>query len=221
MTGIGKVGSHTGEIDHQTVLAGNGLLDRRVLLGRAAAAAGILGTGVGLSTTTAGAEPVTEAPWGLAPGNPVPPYQLPSKFAKNVVRTLANPNFEPRTSQSRTPHHLLDRTITPNGLHFTIVHGGVPDIDPDVHRLAIHGLVKRPLIFSLETLLRYPMTSRLAFVECGSNSAPLFSPQAIQADVQALLELGSCAARSGGKLSTLLDWTGIRPKGSWVRTEGL
>ena len=220
MTGIGKVSSRTGKIDHQTVVAGNGLLDRRVLLGRAAAAAGILGTGVGLSTTTAGAEPVTEAPWGLAPGNPVPPYQLPSKFAKNVVRTLANPNFEPRTSQSRTPHHLLDGTITPNGLHFTIVHGGVPDIDPEVHRLAIHGLVKRPLIFSLETLLRYPMTSRVAFVECGGNSAPLFSPQAIEADVQALHGLVSCAEWTGVKLSTLLDETGIDPKATWFMAEG-
>jgi len=93
MTGIDNIGGLSGKIDHQTVVAGNGLLDRRVLLGRAAAAAGILGTGVGLSATTAGAEPVTEAPWGLAPGNPVPRYQLPSKFAKNVVRTLANPNF--------------------------------------------------------------------------------------------------------------------------------
>jgi sulfane dehydrogenase subunit SoxC len=67
--------------------------------------------------------------------------------------------------------------ITPNGVFFTIVHGGVPEIDPSVHQLVIHGLVKRPLVFSLDTLLRYPMTSRIAFLECRGNSAPLFSPQ--------------------------------------------
>jgi len=53
-----------------------------------------------------------------------------------------------RTSSSRNNH--------PNGLHFTINHGGIPSIDPDKHKLVIHGLVKRPLEFTLETLSRYP-----------------------------------------------------------------
>jgi hypothetical protein len=74
-----------------------------------------------------------EAPGGLGAGQSRS-AQLPSKFVKNVVRTLANPSFEPRTSQSRTPHQLPDGSITPNGLHFAIVHRGVPDIDPDVRR---------------------------------------------------------------------------------------
>ena len=85
---------------------------------------------------------------GLSPGDPVPAYQLPSKFAKDVVRTLANPDFEPRTSQSRTPHHLLDGMITPNGVFFTIVHGGVPAMIRTCTSLLIHGLVKRPLVFT-------------------------------------------------------------------------
>jgi sulfane dehydrogenase subunit SoxC len=199
-------------------VAGNGLLHRRALLGRGLALAGAAGaSGVPIG---AAAEPLTEADWGLAPGDPVPAYQLPSKFAKNVVRTLANPNFEPRTSQSRTPHHLLDGMITPNGVFFTIVHGGVPEIDPSVHQLVIHGLVKRPLVFSLDTLLRYPMTSRIGFLECGGNSAPLFSPRPIQADVQALHGLVSCAEWTGVKLSTLLEETGIDPTAKWFIAEG-
>ena len=158
-------------------VAGNGLLHRRALLGQGVAFAGALSAGVGLKTTGAAAEPLAEPDWGLATGDPVPAYQTPSKFAKNVVRTLSNPNFEPRTSQSRAPHHLLDGMITPNGVFFTIIHDGIPDIDPSKHQLLIHGLVKRPLIFSYETLLRYPMTSRIAFIECGGNSAGLFSPR--------------------------------------------
>jgi sulfane dehydrogenase subunit SoxC len=199
-------------------VAGNGLLHRRALLGRGLALAGVMGATD--SPTGAAAEPLTDAPWSLEPGDPVPPYQLPSKFAKNVVRTLANPNFEPRTSQSRTPHHLLDGMITPNGVFFTIVHGGVPEIDPSLHQLVIHGLVKRPLAFTRETLLRYPMTSRISFIECGGNSAPLFSPQPIQADVQALHGLVSCAEWTGVKLSTLLEETGIDPKAKWFIAEG-
>ena len=119
-----------------------------------------------------------------------------------MVRTLSNPNHEPRNSHARTPHHLLEGTTTPNGLHFTINHGGVPTIDPDKHRLVIHGLVKQPLEFTLETLSRYPMTSRVSFLECGGNSAPMFSPEPMQETVQALHGLVSCAEWTGVKLST-------------------
>jgi hypothetical protein len=40
-----------------------------------------------------------------------------------------NPKNEPRTSNARTPHHLLDGTITPNGLHFVEARTGFPDIE--------------------------------------------------------------------------------------------
>jgi sulfane dehydrogenase subunit SoxC len=117
-------------------VAGNGLLHRRALFrGGAAAFVGALGAGAGLKTTAAAGSSLAEADWGLAPGD---------------------------TSQSRTPHQLLDGMITPNGVFFTIVHDGVPAIDPSKHQLLIHGLVKRSLIFSYEVLLRYPMTSRVA-----------------------------------------------------------
>src|SRR5271155_1757943 len=208
------------ELNKIEKVAGNGLLHRRALLGRGIAFAGALGAGAGLKATGAAADPLAEPDWGLATGDPVPAYQTPSKFANNVVRTLSNPNFEPRTSQSRTPHHLLDGSITPNGVFFTIIHDGIPEIDPRKHELLIHGLVKRPLIFSYETLLRYPMTSRMAFIECGGNSAGLFSPQPLQVHVQALHGLVSCAEWTGIKLSTLLDETGIDSKAKWFIGEG-
>jgi len=43
------------------------------------------------------------------------------------------------TGTSRTPHHLLDGMITPNGLHFERHHSGIPEIKPEAHRLLIHG----------------------------------------------------------------------------------
>jgi sulfane dehydrogenase subunit SoxC len=194
-------------------------MHRRALLGRGLVLAGALGVG-GLNANEAVADPLAEAPWGRQPGDPVPAYQTPSAFAKNVVRSLSNPNFEPRTSQSRTPHQLLDGMITPNGVFFTIVHDGVPAIDPSKHQLLIHGLVKQPLIFSYEAMLRHPMTSRIAFIECGGNSAGLFSPQPLQTGVQGLHGLVSCAEWTGVKLSTLLDETGIDPKAKWFIAEG-
>ena len=200
------------------VVAGNGLLDRRAFLrGGAAFAAAMTGYTFAQS---AAAEPLADDPWSKVPGNLVPAYGVPSRFEKNVVRTLSNPKGEPRTQHARTPHHLINGTFTPNGLHFTIVHAGIPDIDPDKHRLVIHGLVKRPLEFTLDALARYPMISRMTFVECGGNSSPLFSKEPAQGSVQALHGLASCAEWTGVSLSTLLDETGIDPKAKWLIAEG-
>ena len=92
--------------------------------------------------TSAAAEPLSEAPWSLRPGEVTPPYGHPSRFERGVVRTVDNPNNEPSGSRARTPHHMLKGTITPNGLHFTIMHAGIPDIDPAQHKLLIHGMVR-------------------------------------------------------------------------------
>ena len=200
--------------------AGNGLLDRRMLLGHSVLFAGAMGVGVTSSLASADAESLRDDPWSLAPGITIPPYGQPSRFEAKVVRTLTNPNLEPRPSAARTPHHLLNGTITPNGLHFVIARGGYPDIDPDKHRLLIHGLVRRPAVYTLEALHRFPMISRIAFIECGGNSAPFFSKEPIQANVQALHGLVSCAEWTGVMLSTLLEETGVDPRAKWFLAEG-
>ncbi|HTM13992.1 MAG TPA: molybdopterin-dependent oxidoreductase, partial [Bryobacteraceae bacterium] len=55
---------------------------------------------------------------------------------------------------------LQDQTgfITPSSLHYTATHRGafVPDIDPKEHRLMIHGMVDRPLVFTMDDLKRFP-----------------------------------------------------------------
>jgi sulfane dehydrogenase subunit SoxC len=201
-------------------VAGNGLIDRRALLGRGAAIAGAVGTTVAASSTGAGAEPLKDDPWSLEPGSTVKAYQQPSRFEKDVALTLTNSDGRPIVQNARTPHHLLNGMITPNGVHFVISYGGPPDIDPNKHRLVIHGLVKQPLMFTLEALARYPMVSRITFLECGGNSAPMFSPQPMQANVQALHGLSSCAEWTGVKLSTLLEETGVDPNAKWLIAEG-
>jgi sulfane dehydrogenase subunit SoxC len=188
-----------------------------LLRGGAAFAAAV--TGYTLSDAAA-ARQLTDDPWSRTRGMTVPAYGVPSGFEKHVVRTLSNPRGEPRTQHGRTPHHLLNGTFTPNSLHFVISHSGDPDIDPARHRLVIHGLVKRPLAFTLDALSRYPMVSRMAFLECGGNSAPLFSNEPVQANVQALHGLVSCSEWTGVMLSTLLDEAGIDPAAKWLIAEG-
>jgi sulfane dehydrogenase subunit SoxC len=110
--------------------------------------------------------------------------------------------------------------ITPNGLHFERHHSGIPEIDPGAHRLLIHGLVKRPLVFTLEALMRYPMESRIAFVECAGNSALLYQKEPAQLGVQAIHGLLSCAEWTGVRLATLLEEAGVDPKAQWLLAEG-
>ena len=135
---------HTTPADSMTPVAGNGLLDRRALLGRGIVFAGAAAAGAGTSLTGAAAEPLKDDPWSLVMGSISLPRQEPSRFEKHVVRTLSNPNHEFRNSHARTPHHLIQGTITPSALAFTICHSGLPDIDPEKHRLVIHGMVKQP-----------------------------------------------------------------------------
>ena len=81
-------------------------------------------------------------------------------------------------------------------------------------------MVKQPLEFTVDALLRYPMVTRKHFVECGGNSARMFSPEPIQATVQQLHGLVSCAEWTGVPLSTLLDEAGVDPKAKWMLAEG-
>jgi sulfane dehydrogenase subunit SoxC len=147
---------------------------------------------------------------------------VPSHYEDKVARTWAPPNnpATPGIGSSRTPHHLLDGMITPSGLHYERSHSGVPDIDPEQHRLLIHGLVRQPLVFSLEDLSRYPRVSHIAFLECAGNSGALSTAQAAPLNVQAIHGLLSCSDWTGVKLSTLLDEAGIDPRAKWVLAEG-
>ena len=201
-------------------VAGNGLLDRRALLGRGIVFAGATTTGVGTLLTGAAAEPLKDDQWSLEMGSVVPAYQVPSRFEKDVIRTRSNPNNEFRNSHARTPHHLLQGTVTPNGLFFSISHSGLPDIDPAQHKLVIHGLVKQPLVYTADSLSRYPMVTRMHFLECSGNSAPMFSNEPVQATAQALHGLCSNAEWTGVLLSTLLEETGIDPRAKWLLAEG-
>ena len=54
-------------------VAGNGLMNRRALLGRGVLFAGAAATGVGSSLTGAAADPLPVDPWSMGPGEKIPP----------------------------------------------------------------------------------------------------------------------------------------------------
>ena len=91
---------------------------------------------------------------------------------------------------------------------------------PGEHRLLIHGLVDRPLTFDLASLSRYPLVSRIHFIECSGNSAGLYAAEPPQGGAGALHGLVSCSEWTGVPLGTLLDEAGVRPAGKWLLAEG-
>ena len=199
--------------------AGGGLLDRRLFLGVLGGTAAAAGTTIN-GASVADAQGLSVPATMKAPGSNFVGYGQPSKFEAKTARTFAHQPGAPGTGAARTPHHLLNGTITPNGLHFERSHSGIPDIDPDAHRLLVHGMVKRPLVFSLDALARYPMESQIAFIECGGNSGALYGDQPQQGNAQALHGLVSCAEWTGVRVKTLLAEAGVDPKASWVFAEG-
>ncbi|MBO0752566.1 MAG: sulfite dehydrogenase [Bradyrhizobiaceae bacterium] len=196
-------------------VAGNGLLHRRLFLTAGAAAIGAAAV-----AGRAAAEPLAVEPWMKTPGAPFNGYGQPSRYEEKVARTFASAPGTGGTGSSRTPHHLLNGMITPSGLHYERSHSGIPDINPDAHRLLVHGLVKQPLVFTLDDLGRYPMQSRIAFLECAGNSGVLFAKQPAATNVQAIHGLLSCSEWTGVKLSVLLEEAGVDPAAKWVLAEG-
>ena len=125
------------------------------------------------------------------------------------------------SSSSRTPLHKLRGIITPADLHFERHHGGIPTIDPERYSLLIHGMVERPMTFTLRDLKRFPAASRLCFVECSGNGGAAYSrsPRA-EASPQQIDGLLSTSEWTGVALATLLREVGVRPGATWLLAEG-
>src|SRR5262249_44884543 len=70
------------------LVAGNGLINRRALLGKGIAVAGAMGAAG--TVTGAAAEALKDEQWSLEFGSIMPPVQTASKYEKDVARTLSN-----------------------------------------------------------------------------------------------------------------------------------
>jgi sulfane dehydrogenase subunit SoxC len=179
----------------------------------------LVGAGAGVASAIPARADDYITPAMTTPGKPFTGYGMPSPHEADVKRILRPPGISPGTGGSDTPLEHLEGIITPNGLHYERHHNGVPDIDPATHKLLVHGLVKTPLEFSMDALMRYPRVSAIHFLECGGNSGALAGPQPVQASVGTIHGLVSCAEWTGVKLGLLLDEAGVEPEGKWILAE--
>lgn len=166
--------------------------------------------------------PPNEPVWSRQLGHGVVehPYGMPSRFEEGVVRrTVPWLTAESISSISMTPLADLKGIITPNGLVFERYHAGVPIINPDEHRLILHGLVERPLIFTMDDLMRFPSVSEIKFLECPANGGMEWKGAQMEA-LQFTHGMLSCCEWTGVPLRALLDEAGVKPEGKWILAEG-
>jgi sulfane dehydrogenase subunit SoxC len=194
---------------------------RRALLGRSATAvaAGVTALAAGRSA----AAPLTVPAANLAMGRALPEseYGMPSKFEAHVKRRRTDVfvNKQNFSDWSMTPLHQQHGTVTPNGLIYERHHNGVPEINPDEHRFAIHGMVKQPLVFTMSDLMKYPSVSKFYFMECSGNGLTDWL-KAASKTVQQTHGMLSCAQWTGIPVSTLLQEAGVMPGATWALAEG-
>ncbi len=199
--------------------------ERRKFLKNGLVLAGGVLAGAGIGGRTDAAEnglPPNVPSWtrSLGPGVLSNPYGKPSRFESHIVRRNVPWLTADRiASVSFTPLAELDGIITPSSLVFERYHAGVPDIDPEQHRLMIHGMVGRPVILTLDDLRRMPATSMIRFLECPANGGMEWRGAQMDA-LQFTHGMLSCCEWTGVLLSTLLQEVGLQKDAAWVLAEG-
>ncbi|MDP2660737.1 MAG: sulfite dehydrogenase [Dehalococcoidia bacterium] len=178
---------------------------RQMLFGAASAAAAVaLG---GVARAQGPPEDPTKVPGALSSAR-----GAPSPF-EQLARASAG------RSSSQTPLQGLDGMITPSGLHFERHHNGVPQIDPGRYRLIVHGMVERPMVFTLDDLKRYPAVSRIYFLECSGNSGSGLRAPTAAGTAQSVHGLTSTSEWLGVLMSTILREVKPAKKAAWALYE--
>jgi sulfane dehydrogenase subunit SoxC len=200
-----------------------------------AAAAGALAAGTGRAAAQAnpvpagGGDPniltLPEHSRGLGQGVATEGYGKPSRYEANVQRR-PSPGLTQTTqaSVSFAPLQSLFGIVTPSGLHFERHHQGWWDVDPSRHRLMVNGsderLVRRPMVFTMDELMRLPSVSRFHFIECGANTGMEWGNVAVPT-CQYTHGMLSCSEFTGVPLKILLDMAGADTRrGRYVLAEG-
>ncbi|WP_394083068.1 sulfite dehydrogenase [Roseixanthobacter finlandensis] len=165
--------------------------------------------------------PVPDWTKTLGQGVNVNPYGKPSPFEKDVVRREVEWLTASRESSvSFTPLYALDGIITPNGLCFVRHHGGEAEIDPDKYRFMVHGMVDKPLVFTLDDIKRMPgRVNRTYFLECAANSGMEWRGAQLNG-CQFTHGMIHNVIYTGVPLKAFLDAAGVKPKGKWLLAEG-
>jgi sulfane dehydrogenase subunit SoxC len=147
-----------------------------------------------------------------------------SKYVKISRVPEAGPgkrNVDPSDAiNSKTPIDKLFGSITPSDLHYERSHSGVPDLDPAKHRLLVHGMVRKPLVFNVDDLKAMPSVSRVAFIECTGNGWENWKRADENLTVQNTHGLVSTNEWTGVPLKFLVELVEKDRGSNWMLAEG-
>lgn len=149
------------------------------------------------------------------PGIPSGPLGERSPFERPALAPLGV-----TTGATNTPHQRLRGTITPADLHFQRHHNGIALLDPAKYGVTIHGMVDRPLVFTLADLKRFPSVTHTYFIECAGNGRTAYRAPKPEMTPQEVDGLTSNSEWTGVLVSTLLHEVGVRPGAKWALAEG-
>ena len=176
-------------------------VSRRTIL---ASAAGVLGArAIGARAQTPPADPTK------VQGTPTSELGARSEFETPKRRHAATFSY--------TPHQDLHGTITPADLHYERHHAGVPTIDPRTYSLLVHGMVDRPLVFTLADLKRFTSVSYIRFLECSGNYLRN-APETTKPDQ--IAGMTSTTEWTGVPLSVVMREVGVHKQATWFLAEG-
>jgi sulfane dehydrogenase subunit SoxC len=147
-----------------------------------------------------------------------------SKFVHLDMLPEAGPgkrNVDPSEAiNSKTPLGKLVGTITPTDLHYERSHSGNPDLDPAKHRLLVHGMTRKQLVFTVDDLMRMPSITRTVFIECTGNGWENWKKADPNVTVQNMYGLVSTNEWTGVPLRFLIDLVGKDRRSTWMLAEG-
>lgn len=194
---------------------------RTFLRNSASALTGVLAGGVGIASAKEAVQsnlPPNVPVWTKTPGALTGSklYGTPSPFEEGLVRLLPKDQKQYSSLWTRTPWQDLDGIITPNGLFYERHHNGVPEINPAEHRLMVHGMVKNPLVFTVDEIRRFPSESHIYFLECSGN--PVYT--GVPKTAGESMGLMSCVEWTGVPLKTVLAEAGLQGEAKWIVAEG-
>ena len=180
-------------------------VSRRELLAGAAGAIGAAAVPSAQGGAGARGQDTTRSPGSAASGRG-------ARSSHETVRRNARGGLA-----SRTPLQDLHGAITPSDLHFERHHAGIPAVDPEEYQLLVHGMVERPMLFTLADLQRFPATSRICFLECSGNYPTSAGPET---KPEGVCGMTSTTEWTGVALATLFREVGANPDATWFLAEG-
>ena len=97
---------------------------------------------------------------------------------QHATDAFAREEIQLNNRNSGMPLEALRHALTPVGLHYLLIHFDIPFVErAEDWKLAVGGLVERPLSLSLAQLRELPQRTLRVTMECAGNGRALITPR--------------------------------------------